>query len=518
MGNLKKIAFPLMNFVWRYPEKKALRTKSTFKFANVSTVFVENELRKLKRNKAAGSDYLPPNLLKDCASVIGPPITYIINLSLYKSTVPNLWKVAKLCPVFKAGNADLVENYRPISVLPVLSKIMERAVHQQLYRYLESNNLLNDCQFGYRKKRSTKLATTLFCDMIRKYVDQGYMVGGLFLDLSKAFDTIGHSVLLEKLMLYGICGPELSWFTDYLFNRSQHVELNNVISETRNITSGVPQGSILGPLLFITFFNDLKDNLNHCKIIQYADDTVIFFADKNAKIIEDTLNMELHQIGRYCEQNELLLNLKKGKTEVMLFGSSQRLSRHGKTLNIMHNNTRINFVTEYVYLGNLIDNHLTLSSNFDRAYKKACGRLRLLSTVRRNLTTDTAHLIYKTMILPILTYSSTIKTTFTVTQLLKFTSLEQRAEKIIGKSTKSIQESTKIQICLLVKKCLKKEICHPIFDNYFKVLRHNNRTRNNQLSLVMPPIKLEFARPSFYYGGTKIFNSLTLADRSSMLS
>ena len=140
-----------------------------------------------------------------------------------------------------------------------------------------------------------------------------------------------------------------------MFNRSQHVELNGFLSDTFHVSSGVPQGSILGPLLFITFFNDIKDNIGKCDIFRYADDTVLLFADKNIQTIEDMLNEDMENVGRYCEQNELLLNLKKGKTEVMLFGTSQRIRLHGRELNIVHNNRKINFVTEYVYLGNLLN-------------------------------------------------------------------------------------------------------------------------------------------------------------------
>ena len=143
-----------------------------------------------------------------------------------------MWKLAKIFPTFKDGNSEHVKNYRPISVLPILLKILEKAVHQQLYNFLESNSLLYDRQFGFRKPRSTKLATTLLCDKIGKEMDKGRLVGSIFLDLSKAFNTIGHEILLEKLIHYGVCKPELAGFTDYLFNRLQLVEINNITSDT----------------------------------------------------------------------------------------------------------------------------------------------------------------------------------------------------------------------------------------------------------------------------------------------
>ena len=289
------------------------------------------------------------------------------------------------------------------------------------------------------------------------------------------------------------------------------------MSDTCSVSSGVPQGSILGPLLFITFFNDIKDNISKCDVFQYADDTVLLFADKNIQNIEDTLNMDMKSVGSYCDQNELLLNLKKGKTEVMLFGTSQRLKRHGRELNIVHNNTRINFVTEYVYLGNLLDNHLSLASNFNRAIRKASGRLRILSNVRKSLTIEAAVLIYKMMILPIITYSSTIKTCFTETQRRKFSSIERRAERIVGKPVRPIVTVMEQQVCSLVMKCLSKELCHKTLDKYFEKQKHNKRTRNNNLCLKLPALKLEIARSSFYFGGAKVFNNLSLRERRSVL-
>ena len=211
---------PLTNFIWRYNKPFKSRTTENFEITYISKIFIEKELRALKRNKSSGLDELPPGMLKDCASYISQPLCHILNLSIKNSTVPNLWKLAKITPIFKSGNKEQPSNYRPISVLPVLSKILEKAVHHQFLAFLENNKLLNESQFGYRKNRSTKLAAALFCDNIRRDINIGKMVGAVYLDLSKAFDTIGHGLLLDKLSTYGVKGKELQWFTSYLFNRT----------------------------------------------------------------------------------------------------------------------------------------------------------------------------------------------------------------------------------------------------------------------------------------------------------
>ena len=395
---LKNAALPLRNFTWGF-KLKPIRTASKFKVNPIPVKFVMNELKNLKRKKATGLDGLPSDILKDCAFHIAEPLCFILNLSITTSTVPSLWKKAKVIPVFKTGNADLPQNYRPISILPVLSKILEKSVHHQFMTYLENNRLLTEFQFGFRKNRSTKMAATLLCDNIRKEMNNGKMVGAVFLDLSKAFDTIGHGVLLEKLYSYGVRGSELEWFKDYLFDRTQIVEIENTQSRETKIHCGVPQGSILGPLLFIVFFNDLIDHIN-INIIKYADDTVLYYAAKNVDKIESVLNKEMKNVGEYCDVNELLLNLKRGKTESMLFGTKKRLKSHGRDLIVSFNDSKINFVNSYVYLGNLIDSSLNLTENFDLCYKRASGRLRLLKRIRSHLTTEAATAVYHSMLVP----------------------------------------------------------------------------------------------------------------------
>ena len=336
-----------MNCTWRYPDSTLThRTDLTFPIDYINKIFIENEFRKLKRKKSTGVDELPPGMLKDCASEISKPLHHIINLSRKISVVPSTWKIAKISLAFRSGDSSLPENYRPISILPVLSKIPEKAVHKELMNYLETNKLLNDSQYGFRRKRSTKMASTLFCDNIRCEIDKCNLVGAVYSNLSKAFDTIGHAILLNKLKSYGIKFRELGWFHDYFFNRSQVVNVGNYSSRQEPIYCGVPQWSILGPLLFTLLYNDFVDHVSNSKIIMYEDDTVIYVGDKDAIKIEQCLNEDLRNISDYYRKNEMIIiNLNKVKTAVMLFGYAQRLKTHGKLLQVVYQGHTINIVT-----------------------------------------------------------------------------------------------------------------------------------------------------------------------------
>ena len=173
---LKSVTYPLENFTWRYIRTLPRHANEHFTFDYISRRFFLKELKALKRQKASGIDELPPGLLRDCADIIAGPLAYIINLSIKTSAVPSVWKVAKITPFFKSGDSTKPENHRPISILPIASKIMKKAVHHNLITFLENKNLLTDCQYRFRSKRSTKLATTLFCDTIRKEISNGNLV------------------------------------------------------------------------------------------------------------------------------------------------------------------------------------------------------------------------------------------------------------------------------------------------------------------------------------------------------
>ena len=320
--------------------------------------------------KAPGHDILPPKMLKDAALALAEPLTYIINRSLRDSTVPGKSKITKVLPLFKSGPKTLMDNYRPISILPAISKILERVVYDQLSGYLERNDLITSSQFGFRRRYNTELAVTLFTDRIRLAMDQGKLTGAVFIDLQKAFDTVEHSVLLSKLPFYGVTGNELMWIENFLSGRFQYVHYDDVKSELQLVKFGAPQGSILGPLLFFIQINDPSKIVDGCTVQMYADDTVIYTSHRDIKVIENTLSANMTVIKKWLDKNRLIINLKKGKTESMLFGTVKRLCSHGD-LKVSLQGHLINFTSKYKYLGMHLDPSLSMSDHLQKVLKKA---------------------------------------------------------------------------------------------------------------------------------------------------
>ena len=296
-------------------------TCSSSKFQPIQIPSVLNELKSLRVNKGAGLDNIPPRLLKAAADIIAPSLTYIFNLSLSKGVFPQDFKVAKVTPLFKSGSRDQVGNYRPISVLPIATKVFEKEVHKQLYKYLTDNNLLHPSQHGFRRKRSTQTALIKVVDNWLTNIDKGQVTAVVFLDLAKAFDIVKHNILVRKLETLGVTGPDLDWFSSYLDNRQQQVFYNGVFSSTEHILSGVPQGSCLGPLRFLVYINDLPCCISHSTVNFFADDTALYYSSNNADEILRRLNVDLENISKWIKLNGLALNPKK--CEFMVVGSPQ---------------------------------------------------------------------------------------------------------------------------------------------------------------------------------------------------
>ena len=274
----------------------------------------EAEIRRLimsLKSSAPGYDDIRSSILKMSLPFICTPLTYISNLSLQEGVFPDELKIANVIPLFKSDDPELFNNYRPMSLLCTVSKVFERIMYNRLLSFLDEYKILFSYQFGFRKHHSTYMALMTIMDNLTHCLDNGEYVIGIFLDFLKAFDTVDHNILLQKLSLYGIRGTALDWFQSYLTNRYQFVTYNGESSERKKVKCGVPQGSILGPLLFLIYINDLADVCKCSLPILFADDTNLFHHGTDLSVIECEFNKELADISTWLKVNKLSLNIKK---------------------------------------------------------------------------------------------------------------------------------------------------------------------------------------------------------------
>ena len=333
----------------------------------VTTAEVFALITSLKCNKSCGPDNISPQLVKDNVYYLCEPLTYLYNLSLSQGIVPDQLKIAKVIPVFKKGENSLASNYRPISLLSIFNKVLEKIVYKRLYTFLDKHKILYKHQFGFRKNHTTSLALLEVIDSCYKNLDMNNNVIGIYFDLQKAFDTVDHKILLHKLYNYGIRGTMYNWLNNYLLNRKQFTVVNNVPSKIDNITCGVPQGSVLGPLLFLIYINDMYNAVPGEKLKLFADDTNLFIFGPDPILLQQKANECLESMEKWFTANKLSLNI--DKTCYTVFGSKcrQNVASH---FDLYINNHKINRVTECKYLGIFIDDELKFDTHVDYVYKK----------------------------------------------------------------------------------------------------------------------------------------------------
>lgn len=266
----------------------------------------------LKQKCATGLDQISGGVIKRYSQLLARPLTHICNLALSTGEFPQAFKTAVIKPIHKSGERDRVENFRPISILPTLSKILERIMNTRLTKYLESNNLLSPAQFGFRQNRSTNDAVTELTNSLMTKLDEKKKCLVVFLDLAKAFDTVSIPLLTWKLEQCGIRGIPLKLFSNYLSNRKQRVKIGNVVSEDQPIICGVPQGSILGPSLFLVYINGLCNaQLENGKILTFADDTALFFSGDSWDEVFNQAQTGVNKVSSWLKDNILTLNVSK---------------------------------------------------------------------------------------------------------------------------------------------------------------------------------------------------------------
>ena len=373
-------------------------------FEEVTEEEVLQLLSTLDATKATGSDQIPTSLLKASAKEICPSLTQLVNTILISGELPEQFKYAHITPVLKKGNPNTASNYRPISLLPVLSKLIEKIVCRQLSRYIESapeGDILPNEQFAYRPNHSTEDALTIAIDHWCRSVDDGQYVGICFVDMSKAFDRVNHELLLAELHNCGIGGVVLQWFRNYLDNRKQAVKVGVDLSSPVSCTRGVPQGSVLGPVLYSIYVRLVPRVLKNVTTIQYADDICFFLSGKEISGISATLSDSLHDLNTFLEEKSLLLNA--SKTQIMLVSSPRSTP---PPLTIKLGDQTINQVESAKYLGLQIDQHLSFSEHVHRVVSKVAGLTSALRRNRRMLDMRSRRMFYLAMIQPHLEYSS----------------------------------------------------------------------------------------------------------------
>ena len=278
---------------------------------------IENIISSLDSNKSVGPNSIPTKILKLLKNDISSQLSEIFNISFSSGVFPSILKTAKVILVHKKDSKLDFSNYRPISLLSNVEKILEKLMYNRILKFFSDNNLIYSLQFGFRQKYSTVHALINLTESIRKNQDEGNISCGIFVDLQKAFDTVEHDILLSKLEHYGIRGLANEWFKSYLSNRKQYVSINGYHSNLADVKFGVPQGSVLGPLLFLIYINDLNQALKFCKVHHFADDTNLIHFSKSVNRLNKHVNLDLKNLTYWLNANKISLNVKK--TELVIF-------------------------------------------------------------------------------------------------------------------------------------------------------------------------------------------------------
>lgn len=478
-------------------------------------------LNGLCMSKATGLDMISARLIRESADVISFSLCQMFNKSLELGIFPDDWKCAKVTPLFKQGERNDTNNYRPISVISIVAKVFERIAYDQLYSFLSKYDVISKHQSGFRSLHSTVTALLEATDNWAYNIDCSNVNAVVFLDLKKAFDTVDHEILLSKLHLYGIQGRAHNWFQSYLSNRSQKCFVNGSLSESCTLKCGIPQGTILGPLLFLLYINDLPNCLSNSQPRMYADDTSLTYADSNPNSIQVSLNKDLDNISKWLSANKLTLNMTK--TEFMLIGSRQKLNSLVATPVLEINGDRIKQVTSTKSLGINIDNNLSWNEHINKLAKKIASGIGALKRIRPFVPSATLHLVFKALVQPHFDYCSVVWGNCGKTLSLKLQKLQNRAARVLTFSNydanaenlfkilgwQDLSQQREMQTATFVYKSLNgltPKYLSSKFVERCDITSYSLRDDTNKLAIPLP--RTNYLKNSFGYRGAVLWNSL----------
>lgn len=499
-----------------------IHSNNGFSFSEVNVQKVETVFRSLKSN-ARGTDDVDLRMLNLLLPHLSVYLTFIINTCLSTGYFPTAWKTANIVPIPKQNNPSELAHFRPISILPVISKILEKIVLEQLHSYLSKENILPICQSGFRPAHSTATALLQVTDDIFRANDNNQITCLILLDFSKAFDTVNHNVLCNKLKFFGLGDTAILFFKHYLIDRSQRVTVNGRYSNYALISSGVPQGSILGPLLFSIYTADFCNSLNHCKMHQYADDTQIyysFFLSDIEKAVEN-INTDLENICAISTAHCLVLN--EMKTEMLLFGGKRQQVHNDPRFKISVNGKLLSVSEECKNLGVYIDDNLRFSSHVNNIVRKSYAKLKLLYIHKDYLSTEVKLKLCDSLILSYISYCDTVywpallnidKQTLQKIQnacvryCYKLRKFDHISVKFRETHWLNLDERFQIHMSCLIYKIANLKLPSYLFSKLIRGTNiHNRPTRFSSLYIVPKHNTAQFQR-SFSYNSVKIYNKI----------
>ena len=468
---------------------------------------------------APGRDGLSSKNVKCIKDSISCPLTNTVNLSFEQGVFPNELKLAIITPLYKAKDPLFFNNYRPISLLSVFSKIIERLMYTRLLDFINKHKILNKLQFGFRNNHSTFMALVVLIENLVNVLENGKCAVGIFLDFQKAFDTVDHGILLDKLYCYGIRGTAHKWFVSYLSSRQQSVMYNGHESELKVVRCGVPQGSILGPLLFLLYINDLTNVSIFFMPILFADDTNFFCTGTDLKDMIRQINEEMVKIYAWVNANKLSLNI--DKTNFMLFMPK---SFSHCTDHIVINQTRIQEVKETKFLGVIIDNKLKWSAHITYISKKISKGIGITLKARKVFNMETLLSLYHTFVYPYLSYCIHVWGKAYNTHLNDLIVLQNKAMRIInGVPPRTNIDQFYIENNILIVKHIYSyniglfmykyinNMTPGVFDNFFSNISdiHQHNTRNaTQKLFYITFLGTTRGQKTFTYCGPHVWNFL----------
>lgn len=408
------------------PENEGDPEELLTEFQPINIGKLKETIRSLK--DCAGVDNVTKRVMMDAVDVVGGRLLKIINRSLQIGEFPQAWKQTLVVPVPKVPKSTRPEDHRPINVLPLYEKVLETIVKEQLLAYVNRTKVLLAEQSGFRKHHSCESALNLLLLKWKQAVEQGNFVLSVFVDLKRAFETIDREKLKEVLRRYGIRGAALKWFSSYLDRRTQVTRYKSATSSAVGVDLGVPQGSVLGPLLFILYMNDLKRALQRVEVNLFADDTVLFVAGDNINECFDIMNAELSNFSEWLRWKKLQLNVNKTKCMIV---TTRRIHNYSGSVQI--DGEEIERVETIKYLGVMLDEKLNFNEHIDYTIRKAARKFGVLCRIGRYLTTEAKINVYKSLIAPHFDYCASILFLATRQQLKRMQVLQSKVMRLILK-------------------------------------------------------------------------------------